>query len=500
MVSARVRSAPPAGRSITVEPQRMHSALVPGGRSATSCASPQVSQARIVSPVSAMAFSTVSRRGGFLLYSSPLSGRAYDTCATSCSGPATGRLRLQPAAVLRRAGEGRLGRGGQPVPAARRPDSQPREHGEGLRPAGKGRADRRHRSARKGDLGAGQRQLRGRSRSLPALRPGAARSDRRPLAPARRGGELSAAQVRPEFPRAAGAARRHREPYRRGAAALHQGDAGIQHPRAPVPDQPYRDGLRLQAEAAILGRGRESDRQAAQRRLRHEEMILLYPPDKGGVSRRRTGGLIFLLAALLAAFLAAAADIPPLKARVTDLTGTLSAEQRSALEQTLAEFERRKGAQLAVLMVATTQPEAIEQYAVRVEEAWKLGRKGVDDSILLVIAKNDRKLKIETGYGLEGVVPDAVAKRVIEDDIVPRFKAGDFYGGIRAGMDRLMRLVEGETLPPPAVRTHPNAEGLSLQWLMPLVFFALIGGTILRAIFGRFVGSGVAGGVVGFAA
>jgi len=153
-----------------------------------------------------------------------------------------------------------------------------------------------------------------------------------------------------------------------------------------------------------------------------------------------------------------------------------------------------------VLMVATTQPEAIEQYAVRVEEAWKLGRKGVDDSILLVIAKNDRKLKIETGYGLEGVVPDAVAKRVIEDDIVPRFKAGDFYGGIRAGMDRLMRLVEGETLPPPAVRTHPNAEGLSLQWLMPLVFFALIGGTILRAIFGRFVGSGVAGGVVGFAA
>ena len=251
-------------------------------------------------------------------------------------------------------------------------------------------------------------------------------------------------------------------------------------------------------------------------------MTLSCPPVKGGVSEAN-GGLVFfkartprsqkplasplnrgtataLLLAVLFPILLVAAEIPPLKARVTDLTGTLSAEQRSALEQTLAEFERRKGAQLAVLMVATTQPEAIEQYAVRVEEAWKLGRKGVDDSILLVIAKNDRKLKIETGYGLEGVVPDAVAKRVIEDDIVPRFKAGDFYGGIRAGMDRLMRLVEGETLPPPAVRTHPNAEGLSLQWLMPLVFFALIGGTILRAIFGRFVGSGVAGGVVGFAA
>src|SRR2546421_10157897 len=151
-----------------------------------------------------------------------------------------------------------------------------------------------------------------------------------------------------------------------------------------------------------------------------------------------------LLLALLVPLLAWTAEIPPLKARVTDLTGTLNAQQKSALEQSLAEFEARKGAQLAVLMLPSTQPETIEQYAVRVEEAWKLGRKGVDDSVLLVIAKDDRKLKIETGYGLEGILPDAVAKRIIEDDIVPRFKAGDFYGGIRAGMDRLMRLVEGE--------------------------------------------------------
>jgi uncharacterized protein len=248
-------------------------------------------------------------------------------------------------------------------------------------------------------------------------------------------------------------------------------------------------------------------------------MMRVRPPDKGGGAKRRgvfsgraqtprspsahdpliRGSAIALFLALLIPFVLWAAEIPPLKARVTDLTGTLTAEQRSALEQTLAEFERRKGAQLAVLMVATTQPETIEQYAVRVEEAWKLGRKGVDDSLLLVIAKNDRRLKIETGYGLEGVVPDAVAKRVIEDDIVPRFKQGDFYGGIRAGMDRLMRLVEGEKLPPPAARSHPQAQGFNPALVIGFLFFAIIAGRILRAMFGSFFGSGVTGTLAGFA-
>jgi len=251
-------------------------------------------------------------------------------------------------------------------------------------------------------------------------------------------------------------------------------------------------------------------------------MTRFCPPDKGGGAKRR-GVLLFerkipcsptahdplirvsataaaaLLLALLIPVLLWAAEVPLLKARVTDLTGTLSPEQRSALEQTLAEFERRKGAQLAVLMVSTTQPETIEQYAVRVEEAWKLGRKGVDDSLLLVIAKNDRRLKIETGYGLEGVVPDAVAKRVIEDDIVPRFKQDDFYGGIRAGMDRLMRLVEGEKLPPPAARSHPEAEGFNPGLIIALLFFVIFAGRILRAIFGGFFGSGVTGTIAGFA-
>ena len=206
-----------------------------------------------------------------------------------------------------------------------------------------------------------------------------------------------------------------------------------------------------------------------------------------------------LFLALILPFLALAADIPPLKARVTDLTSTLNAQQRGALEQTLAEFEARKGAQIAVLLIPTTQPETIEQYAVRVQESWKLGRKGVDDGVLLVVAKSDRKVKIEVGYGLEGILPDAIAKRIIEDDIVPRFRENDFYGGIRAGVDRIMRVVEGEKLPPPIARSHPQAEGFNTSWIVPIFFLVVIGGGILRAVFGRFLGSGVIGTVAAVA-
>ncbi|HYL22907.1 MAG TPA: YgcG family protein, partial [Burkholderiales bacterium] len=208
--------------------------------------------------------------------------------------------------------------------------------------------------------------------------------------------------------------------------------------------------------------------------------------------------MLRLLIALLWSIAALAADVPPLKARVTDLTGTLSAQQRASLEQTLAEFEARKGAQLALLVVPTTQPETIEQYAVRVEEAWKLGRKGVDDSVLLVVAKDDRRLHFEVGYGLEGVLPDAIAKRIIDNDIVPRFREGDFYGGIRAGMDRVMRVVEGEKLPPPAAHGVEHSRTLHPEWLFALFVFVAIGGSVLRAIFGRFPGAGIVGAVAGF--
>ena len=188
--------------------------------------------------------------------------------------------------------------------------------------------------------------------------------------------------------------------------------------------------------------------------------------------------------------------MPPLKGRVNDLTGTLSAQQQQALEQTLAEFEGRKGAQIAVLLVPTTKPEPVQMFAVRVQESWKLGRKGVDDGVLLAIAKDDRELHIEVGYGLEGALPDAIAKRIIEEEIVPRFRQGDFYAGIRAGTDRIMRVIEGE----PLARAEKRpcwAEGWS--GLMPLLFFVIFLGGFLRLLFGRFFGGVVAGGVAGVA-
>jgi uncharacterized protein len=199
---------------------------------------------------------------------------------------------------------------------------------------------------------------------------------------------------------------------------------------------------------------------------------------------------------IFAALAAAEIAIPQLASRVTDQTGTLSAQQRAALEQTLAEFEQRKGAQLGLLMVPSTKPETAAQFAVRAQEAWKLGRKGVDDGVLIVVAKEDRELHIEVGYGLEGVLPDAVAKRIIEEEIVPRFKQGDFYGGLRAGIERVMRVVEGEPLPPPK---KTSQSGNSLDWLIPALFLALIAGNVLRAIFGRFIGASLVGGITGFA-
>ncbi|HEX2331830.1 MAG TPA: YgcG family protein [Burkholderiales bacterium] len=191
--------------------------------------------------------------------------------------------------------------------------------------------------------------------------------------------------------------------------------------------------------------------------------------------------------------------VPPLTARVTDLTGTLTREQQAGLERMLQEFEARKGTQLAVLMVPTTAPEAIEQYALRVGEQWKIGRKKVDDGAILVVAKDDRAVRIEVGYGLEGVLNDATASRIIREIIVPRFREGDFYGGINAALDRMMRLIDGEPLPEPA-RSSPAAEGGLMQLLPVLLIVALVGGSILRAIFGRFLGAAATGGVVAFLA
>jgi uncharacterized protein len=192
--------------------------------------------------------------------------------------------------------------------------------------------------------------------------------------------------------------------------------------------------------------------------------------------------------------------VPPLRTRVTDLTATLSSQQAAALEAKLAAFEQRKGSQIAVLLVPTTEPETIEQYSIRVTDQWKLGRKGIADGVLLLIAKNDRKLRIEVGRGLEGVIPDAYGKRIISDDIAPRFKQGDFDGGINAGVDRIIKLVDGEPLPAPkTVNVNRGATG-DFDIFSALIFggiLVLFVGGILRRIFGRFFGSMFTGGIAG---
>jgi uncharacterized protein len=195
--------------------------------------------------------------------------------------------------------------------------------------------------------------------------------------------------------------------------------------------------------------------------------------------------------------------VPALTAHVTDLTGTLTAEQKSALEQTLTAFEARKGSQIAVLMLDSTAPEAIEPYALRVAEKWKLGRKKVDDGAILVVAKNDRAVRIEVGYGLEGALTDLTSKRIINEILLPRFKQQDFNGGITAAVEQMIRVVDGEPLPAPGNATRTAAGNTagnflgSIQQYAPMVFIlALVVGGVLRSMLGKLAGSIITGGVV----
>lgn len=200
--------------------------------------------------------------------------------------------------------------------------------------------------------------------------------------------------------------------------------------------------------------------------------------------------LLFVSVHVRAEFVA----IPVLKTRVTDLTQTLTADQQSQLETKLATFEREKGSQIAVLIIPTTAPEDIAQYSIRVVDVWKLGREKQDDGILLLVAKNDRKMRIEVGRGLEGPIPDLIAKRIITEVMAPRFKQGDFYGGINSSIDTLIGLVSGEQLPAP---TSPRMHAGNLENMLPLLFFgAVILASMLRSIFGRGIGGVLNGGIV----
>jgi uncharacterized protein len=189
--------------------------------------------------------------------------------------------------------------------------------------------------------------------------------------------------------------------------------------------------------------------------------------------------------------------IPKLTARVTDLTGTLTAEQQSMLEEKLSTFEARKGAQVAVLVVPTTEPEEIAQYSIRVVDQWKLGRQRIDDGALLIVAKNDRDLRIEVGKGLEGALPDLTAHRIISETIIPLLRQGDFYGGINAGLDQMIRVIDGEQLPAPDLGWQGHSVR-DVSHLVPFLFVAvLFGSVVLRSLFGRGVGAVIAGAATG---
>jgi uncharacterized protein len=190
--------------------------------------------------------------------------------------------------------------------------------------------------------------------------------------------------------------------------------------------------------------------------------------------------LVGLMLALAMASAAAQklAPIPPLQSRVTDNAAMLSPQQRAALENVIAEHESRTGSQIAILLVSSTAPEAIEQYAIRVADAWKIGRKGIDDGVILLVAKDNppalRRLRIEAGLGVQGTITDAQSKRILQDVIAPHFRQNDFYGGLVAGVSAITSLLNQEQFPAPAAKRAQQGNDPGFAGLIPLLFFALM--------------------------
>jgi uncharacterized protein len=208
----------------------------------------------------------------------------------------------------------------------------------------------------------------------------------------------------------------------------------------------------------------------------------------------RYGLGLFLLLFCISAW--TVVGVPELSRPVTDLTATLNAEQIAALENKLSAFEAQKGSQIAVLIVPTTGHKEIAEFGIEVADLWKIGRRSTDDGVILIVAKDDRKLRLEVGYGLEGVIPDAVAKRVIAETITPYFKMGDYAGGLDAGITQLIGLIEGEMLPAPS---ESQSKGQDDGSFMFILFGGLMAGFVLSSMMGRVIGgmlAGLGGGVV----
>ena len=205
--------------------------------------------------------------------------------------------------------------------------------------------------------------------------------------------------------------------------------------------------------------------------------------------------LLSCLLWLPALLLAADGDVQPvpaLTAPVTDLADLLPAPDEARLNARLSAFAQEKGSQVAVLIVATTQPEDIFSYSFRVAEAWQLGRKGIDDGVLLVVAAQDRKTHLQVGYGLEGAIPDARAKQILQDIIRPHFKTRDFSGGVIAGAEAVITLINGEALPAPSRQDRSESRQ---NPMVIAIFIGIIAGFFLRAIFGRLIGGLSGGGI-----
>ncbi len=188
--------------------------------------------------------------------------------------------------------------------------------------------------------------------------------------------------------------------------------------------------------------------------------------------------------------------VPPLSAAVTDLTGTLSAGQIADLDARLKIFSQQRGSQIAVLIVPSARPEAIEQFSIRLAEAWKIGRAGKDDGVILVVAKDDREMRIEVGYGLEGAIPDAIAKRIIAERITPRFRDGDFYGGLSEGVTTIIKLIEGEKLPPPSAGAGGDTSFGVAEFFI-LLAGLVVTNAVVKALLGRTLGALAGGGIAG---